>query len=115
MGKRPPRKTLDQDDLQSDDDDHQAYKGESKDIDNEEAIAKRKIVTIKRRAPATNDTADKPASSGGFSLFGGPLPAMGSGKKEEEKPKGSLFGNPTTDPKPSGSLCGKGATKLTSN
>jgi len=40
---------------------------------------------------------------------------MGSGKKEEEKPKGSLFGNPTTDPKPSGSLFGGGATKLTSN
>ena len=65
MGKRPARKTLDQDDdVDSNDDDHQPYQGEAKDIDNEAAIANRKIVKIKRRAPPTGDSAEKPAASG---------------------------------------------------
>jgi len=118
MGKRPARKTLDQaDDLESDDDEHQAYQGEAKDIDNAADIANRKIVKIKRRAPpaGTGESGEK-AAAPGFKLAGGALPSMSG----DSKPAGSLFG--TSDPKPSGSLFGNGSAataatngKLTTN
>lgn len=110
MGKRVAQNTLDRDDIDSASDDNGAYHGDAADLDDAETIAKRKIVTIKRRAPPA-DSSNGDKKEAGFKIAGGTLPTMGESKKDDgdnkdkkdEKPTGSLF---TSDTKPTGSLFG---------